>query len=116
MIVGIDIGTQSLKAVVTDDRLRPRGQASVALWAPIRADLTGLPAEVPRIVDTSPIAAAMLGAVAAGVQPSLAAAARLVAGEVRTVEPDALARAACEDAYRAYRELFASLRPMFGRR
>ena len=30
MIVGIDIGTQSLKAVVTDDGLRPRGQAAVA--------------------------------------------------------------------------------------
>jgi hypothetical protein len=48
--------------------------------------------------------------------PSLAAAAGLVADEVRTVEPDALAKAACEDAHRAYRELFASLRPMFGQR
>jgi xylulokinase len=92
------------------------GGARSALWAQIRADLTGLPVEVPQIVDTSPIAAAMLGAVAAGVQPSLAAAARLVAGEIRTVAPDALAQAACEDAYRTYRELFSSLRPMFGQR
>jgi sugar (pentulose or hexulose) kinase len=100
MIVGIDIGTQSLKAVVTDDRLRPRGQASVAYRAQIRASITGLPVAVPRTVDTSP----------------LAAAAHLVAGEVRTIEPDALAKDACEDACRAYREHFASLRPMFGQR
>jgi sugar (pentulose or hexulose) kinase len=64
MIVGIDIGTQSLKAVVTDDRLRPRGQATAA-YRPC----------YPR--------------------PGWAA---------------------CEDAYRAYRELFSSLRPMFGQR
>ena len=52
------------------------GGARSALWARIRADLTGLPVALPPIVDTSPIGAAMLAAVAAGLQPSLPAAAR----------------------------------------
>ena len=92
------------------------GGARSALWAQIRADLTGLPVELPRITDTSPIAAAMLAAVAAGVQPSLAAAARLVAGEVRTIEPDPSKKGAYDDAYDTYRKLFLSLRPLFGAR
>ncbi len=92
------------------------GGARSALWAQIRADLTGLPVELPQSVDTSPIAAAMLAAVAAGVQSSLAAAAPLVAGEVRTIEPDPTKKAASDDAYGAYRKLFLSLRPMFRER
>ena len=89
------------------------GGAKSTLWARIRADLTGLPVALPQIVDTSPIGAAMLAAVAAGLQPSLPAAAQLVAGEVRTIEPDPARKAAYDDAYGAYRKLFESLRPMF---
>ncbi len=90
------------------------GGAKSTLWAQIRADLTGLPVALPRIVDTSPIGAAMLAAVAAGLQPSLLAAAQRVAGEVETLEPDPAIKAAYDDAYGAYRKLFESLRPMFG--
>ncbi len=92
------------------------GGARSTLWARIRADLTGLPVTVPQVVDTSPIGAAMLAAVAAGLQPSLLAAARLVAGDARTIEPDPAQKAACEAAYDAYRRLFESLRPMFRER
>jgi xylulokinase len=92
------------------------GGAKSALWARIRADLTGLPVEVPQITDTSPIAAAMLAAVAEGVQPSLAAAAGLVTGELRTIEPDQTKKFAYSDAYNTYRNLFQSLRPLFGAR
>ena len=55
----------------------------------------------------------MLAAVAAGLQPSLQAAARLVAGEARTIEPNPSEKTAYDDAYGAYRKLFESLRPMF---
>ena len=58
----------------------------------------------------------MLAAVAAGLQPSLPAAARLVAGKARTIEPDPARKAAYDDAYGAYRKLFSSLRPMFQER
>ncbi len=89
------------------------GGARSALWAQSRADLTALPVALPQIVDTSPIGAAMLAAVAAGVQPSLRAAARLVAGKARTIEPDPARKPAYDAAYGAYRKLFSSLRPMF---
>ena len=92
------------------------GGARSPLWAQLRADLTGLPVILPRVVDTSPIGAAMLAAVAAGRQSSLLAAAHLVVGEARTIEPDPAQKAAYDDAYGAYRKLFLSLRPMFEER
>ena len=57
------------------------GGARSRVWAQIRADLTGLPVEVPAVVDTSPLGAAVLAAVAAGLQPDLLEAARRVATE-----------------------------------
>jgi xylulokinase len=92
------------------------GGARSPLWARIRADLTGLRVALPPIVDTSPVGAAMLAAVAAGLQPSLLVAAQLVAGEARTIEPDPTNKGAYDDAYGAYRKLFESLRPMFRER
>jgi xylulokinase len=89
------------------------GGARSRLWAQIRADLAGLPVAVPQVVDTSPLGAAVLAAVAAGLQPDLREAARLVATEATLLEPDAATRDAYDEAYSAYRKLFDSLRPMF---
>jgi xylulokinase len=89
------------------------GGARSRLWAQIRADLAGLPVAVPAVVDTSPLGAAVLAAVAAELQPDLITAARRVATEATIVEPDAERREAYDDAYGAYRKLFDSLRPMF---
>jgi xylulokinase len=89
------------------------GGARSRIWAQIRADLTGLSVAVPAVVDTSPLGAAVLAAVAAGLQPDLLEAARRVATEATIVAPDAGLREAYDDAYGAYRKLFDSLRPMF---
>ena len=91
------------------------GGARSELWARIRADLTGLPVEQPRTTDTSPLGAAMLAGVAAGVHPDLATAARLVEGTARTLEPDPQQRSVYDNAYGAYRRLFECLRPMYAR-
>ena len=56
----------------------------------------------------------MLAAVAAGLQPDLIAAAGLVGGIKETITPDTGNKPADDDAYRRYRKLFDSLRPMFG--
>ena len=64
-------------------------------------------------MDTSPLGAAVLAAVAAGLQPDLREAARRVATEATVLEPDAATRDAYDEAYGAYRKLFDSLRPMF---
>jgi xylulokinase len=89
------------------------GGARSRIWAEIRADLSGLPVEVPKVVDTSPVAAAALASVAAGLQPGLLEAARQVAGEVTTIDPDPSRKSVYDDAHAAYRKLFESLRPMF---
>ncbi len=89
------------------------GGAKSALWAQIRADATGLAAEVPVKQDTSPIGAAMLGAVAVGGWPDLAAAAEQVGKIDRVVEPDRAAKEAYDEAYARYRELFECLRSLY---
>jgi len=89
------------------------GGARSRLWAQIRADLTGLPVVVPAVVDASPLGAAVLAAVAAGLQPDLLEAARRVATEAATIEPHPGCRQAYDEAYGTYRKLFDSLRPMF---
>jgi xylulokinase len=89
------------------------GGARSAVWGEIRADLTGLSVERPTVTDTSPVGAAVLAAVAAGIQPNLKAAAECVAGDAQRIEPDAAAFDANNDAYGRYRNLFEALRPMF---
>lgn len=100
--------------VAADEILLLGGGARSRLWAQIRADLSGLPVAVPRIVDTSPLGAAVLAAVAAGIAPDLAAAARAVRSQRVTVPPDAAAKPGYDRSHAAYRKLFASLKPMFG--
>jgi xylulokinase len=99
--------------VAADRLILLGGGARSPLWARIHADAAGLPAEVPARTDTAPVGAAMLAAVAGGVQPDLAACARLTGGAPARVEPDPAAAAALEAAHAAYRRLFASLRPLF---
>jgi xylulokinase len=90
------------------------GGAKSRPWAQIRADLTGLPAQVPALTDTSAMGAAMCAAVAGGLQPNVARCAGLVGAIAETVEPKASVRGAYDEAYGAYRRLFESVRPMFG--
>ncbi len=90
------------------------GGARSRLWAQMRADIMGLPALVPHRVDTSPIGAAMLAGVAAGLVENLRTAAELVQELVAPLAPVPANRDAYEDAYGRYRRLFGSLKPMFG--
>jgi len=91
------------------------GGARSRIWAQIRADCTGLPAEIPELRDTSPMGAAICAAVAGGLQPDIAACARCVGAVAETLAPDPGRRAAYDAAYGRYRALFDSLRPMFAR-
>lgn len=99
--------------VTVESLLLLGGGARSRTWAQIRADCTGLPAELPVMTDTSPLGAAICAAVAGGIQPDIRSCAALVGGIAGTVEPDIGARSAYDDAYGAYCQLFDSLRPMF---
>jgi xylulokinase len=100
-------------SVPTQRVLLMGGGANSRLWASIRADVCGL--NVRRIlnVDTAPVGAAMLAAVAAGLQPDLRSCTEQVSQEGEDFSPDPAAAAASEKSYRSYRRLFESLRPMF---
>ena len=91
------------------------GAARDPLWARIRADASGLPVLLAAEPDSAPVGAAMLAAVAAGMQPDLRACAGGLPGARERLEPDPRNREAYERAYRDYRRLFECLRPMFAR-
>jgi xylulokinase len=99
--------------VATEALLLLGGGAKSRIWAQIRADCTGLPAQVPRLTDTSPVGAAMCAAVAGGLHSDLVECAGLVGEIGGTVTPDPDRRAAYDEAYGAYHRLFDSLRPLF---
>ena len=100
-------------AVPVESILVLGGGARSRLWAQIRADVSGLPAAIAGRVDTCPVGAAMLAAVAAEVVPDLDTCARLVAGERIEVEPDAARYEIYRQAHDRYRLLFESLRPLY---
>jgi xylulokinase len=92
------------------------GGAKGVLWRQIKADVTGYPIRVPTSVETTATGAAILAAVGAGVFPSVAeATSTFVAYEPDEHAPDPEAKARYDEAYRLYREVYAALRPVFGR-
>ena len=92
------------------------GGARSRLWKQIRADLTGLPAETAQHMDSAPVGAALLAAIAARMvdMVDVVNAAKLGAsGDV--IEPNTRNRAAYDEAYERYRALFQSLKTVFNR-
>jgi sugar (pentulose or hexulose) kinase len=65
------------------------GGAQSDLWSQIRADVTGLPIEIPRSVEGTVTSAALLAGLGVGLYPDLAEGARRVAPEARTFAPRA---------------------------
>ncbi len=90
------------------------GGARGALWRQIKADATGLPVRIPLSVETTAAGAAILAAVAAGLHPSVAEAARaFVRYRPEEHEPDPETHEAYDEAYRRYREVYFALKPVF---
>jgi sugar (pentulose or hexulose) kinase len=88
------------------------GGAQSRVWAQIRADVLGLPHHVAARADATPIGAAMIAAVAAGLAPSLEAVAALVPPPVATFAPDPAAAPLAAEAYARYQRLVAQLAPL----
>lgn len=86
------------------------GGARSALWPQIRADLTGLPVEIPAHTDTSPMGAALLAGVASGIWSDVGLPPD---SAMRHFTPDGRQAEAYDSAYRRYRALFQALKPLF---
>ena len=89
------------------------GAARNRLFAQIRGDATQRPVEYGAAENAAPLGAAALASVAAGWFEDIAEAAEALPRDYRTLEPDASAKAAYDDAHGRYRRLFDLLSPMF---
>ena len=99
--------------VRTERVLALGGGARSRLWAGIRADLCGRVVDRALHADTSPLGAAVLAAVAGGVQPDLDSAAARVRTTVDRVQPDPRRHEVYAAAHQRYRRLFDALGPMY---
>lgn len=88
------------------------GGSRSPLWAQLRADVLGVPHAVAARADSCPVGAAMLAAVAAGLQPDLAAAAAC-AGSPSKIFAPAGDRDPLDAAYARYQRLVAQLAPLW---
>jgi xylulokinase len=111
-----DITDQLAKMGVPTRELRVMGGgAHSALWNQIKADVTGLPVAVPETTETAALGAALLALVGSGACASLAEACPRVVRLTAHYEPRAETRAAYEEAYGLYREVYFDLLPAFER-
>jgi sugar (pentulose or hexulose) kinase len=87
------------------------GGARGVTWTQIKADVTGLPVEVPRESRGAPVGAALVAAAGVGLVEDLAGAVRTRAARVlRRVEPEPARRAVYRRYYQVYRDLYPALR------
>lgn len=89
------------------------GGARSRLWRQIKADVTGLPVELPLTTETTALGAAMLALVGAGACGSLAQAVESVVRIVETIDPHPETQARYEDYYQLYRSAYFALLPVF---
>jgi xylulokinase len=83
------------------------GPAQSATWNQLKADITGFPVEVPRILETAVVGSAVTGAVAVGAWPDLRTA---IAGMVR-IERVLAPRSEYRDVYDRLFEAYVGLYP-----
>lgn len=98
---------------VTSLRLSGGGARS-ATWNAIKAATHGRAMGVMATLDTAVLGSALMGMVAAGLEPDLAGAAERYARVAMTIEPDPRHQARLDDLYGVYREAYTALKPLFG--
>lgn len=109
-----DITDQLQKMGVPARELRTvGGGAHSPLWSQIKADVTGLPVAVPATTETTAVGAGLLALVGSGACATLAEACPRVVRLAHYYEPRPHTRAAYDDAYGLYREVYFSLLPAF---
>jgi xylulokinase len=85
------------------------GPARSDAWNQIKADVTGFPVEVPRILETAVVGAAIIAAAGVGAHPDLPVAIRSMAAIDRRLEPDGEVAARYDAGFRAYVDLHPAI-------
>ncbi len=102
-----------LEAGVTVTELRLcGGPARSEVWNQIKADVTGFPVAIPRVLETAVVGSAILGAVGIGAYTDLRAAIQAMTAIVRRLAPNPEHRATYDDLYAAYRALYPATAPI----
>jgi len=88
------------------------GPARSDAWNQIKADISGFPVEVPRILETAVTGAAIVAATGTGAHPNLSAAIAGMTAIERRLEPNADHREIYDKAYAAYVSLHPAIAPV----
>jgi xylulokinase len=88
------------------------GPARNGAWNQIKADVTGFPVEVPAVLETAVMGAAILGATGIGAHPSIRSAIAAMTGISDRLEPDAAHRDVYDGVYDAYTRLHPAISPI----
>ena len=91
------------------------GPAHSEVWNQLKADVTGFIVEVPRVLETTVVGAAIVAAVGVGAQPDLPAAIRAMTAIERRLEPNLALRETYDRAYAAYTALYPAVAPILAR-
>jgi xylulokinase len=90
------------------------GQAQSKLWNQIKADVTCLPASVPRLTEVALMGNAICAAIGAGLYPDLAAAGEAMVQIGEVLEPNPSHRQVYDELFGVYRDAYPALKPLFG--
>lgn len=91
------------------------GPAHSEAWNQIKADVTGFDVEVPRVLETTVVGAAIVAAVGVGVHPDLPAAIRAMTSIERRLMPNPALRETYDRLYEAYVALHPAIAPVLAR-
>ena len=91
------------------------GPAASDGWNQIKADVTGFTVEVPRVLETAAVGAAIVAGVGAGIHPDLRTAIEAMTAIERRFEPAPERRAAYDAVYDAYVGLHPAIAPVLRR-
>ena len=109
-----DITTQMQAAGIKLHELRVvGGGAKSSLWNQIKADVTGLPVNVPEITETTALGAAFLALTGIGAYSNLTEASQQIVKSQLHIEPDPDAESMYGEAYERYRNTYFTLLPLF---
>lgn len=88
------------------------GGAKSPLWLQLKADVCGLPLQVPKVTEAACLGAALLAGVAAGVYPDIPTAVDRVTETSRQIHPNNERQAAYDRRYALYCQLYPTLKPL----
>ena len=107
------VATPMLEAGIRVDAMRVcGGPARSEAWNQIKADVTGFPVLVPRVLETAVLGSGILGSVAIGCHADIESGIRAMTGISRRIEPRTELRATYDAAFEAYRALYPAIAPI----